>query len=245
MISGLGRLANRIIEPFGYRVVRRPKTTTEDGHQSLGDSLSRLERAVQELTGIKAPVKLHLGCGPRILKGWLNIDLSFEPYAAYMQYYTNTHYPPSVRGSALEFFSIDVTRQALPLPDCSVDVIWHEDFIEHLGQKDQVLLLAEALRVLKTSGIHRINTPSLVAASPERHDFLRGYAGVCQDEWAKPVHVNILTPRMLEELALWVGYARVEFNGRNASASDQIPLEYRPSPRDGPDTVNLFADMYK
>ena len=33
-------------------------------------------------------LKLHIGCGPRILKGWVNIDLAFEPYENYMQYYT-------------------------------------------------------------------------------------------------------------------------------------------------------------
>ena len=26
------------------------------------------------------PIRLHIGCGPRILKGWINIDLSLEPY---------------------------------------------------------------------------------------------------------------------------------------------------------------------
>jgi hypothetical protein len=243
-MGSLGRLANRIIEPLGYRVTRQPKTPSEEQRRSCSDSLERLERAVHELTAVGSPVRLQVGCGPRILKGWLNIDLAFEPYGEYMRYYTETHYPPRLRGSASEFFSIDVTRQALPLADSSVDVIWHEDFIEHLDQKGQVLFLAESLRVLKKSGIHRINTPNLVA-SPPRHDFAQGYTGVRQAEWDKHGHMSILTPRELEELALWVGYSCVEFNGKNASTSDLIPLEYRPDPKDAPEDANVFADLKK
>jgi hypothetical protein len=49
---------------------------------------------------------LHFGCGPRILKEWINIDLSFEPYEKYLKDYTDEHYSKAVRGDKNDFFAI-------------------------------------------------------------------------------------------------------------------------------------------
>ena len=57
---------------------------------------------------------------------------------------------------------MNILEAGLPLPDNSVDAIFHEDFSEHLDQKEQILFLAEALRVLKHGLVHRINTPRFI-----------------------------------------------------------------------------------
>jgi len=190
-------------------------------------------------------VKVHVGCGPRVLKGWINIDLSYVPYHDYMQYYTDKFYPESIRGDQSDFYAIDVTKNPLPFPDNSVDVIFHEDFLEHLSQRDQVLLLAETLRILKKGGVHRVNTPDLLASMRDHSDFSRGPIGVYAEEWNKHEHLNVLTPNLLEELALMVGYSKVVFTGRDQSTSKLIPLEYRPDPNDRPEDGNIFADLIK
>ena len=190
-------------------------------------------------------IKLHFGCGPRILKGWINIDLHYEHYADYMKYYTDRYYPEEIRGDKSDFYSIDVTKTGIPLPDNSVDVIFHEDFIEHLNQMDQIIFLAETLRVLKTGGIHRVNTPNLLSSMSEHSDFTKGSPGVYSDEWDKHNHLNVLTPTILKEMALMVGYKKVLFNGRNQSISKLIPTEYRPDPNDRPESGNIFIDIIK
>ena len=83
-------------------------------------------------------IKIHFGCGPRVLKDWVNIDLDFEPYENYLKYYKDEHYPPEIRGTRDDFYAIDIIKTGIPLPDNCVDVIFHEDFIEHLTQKQQV-----------------------------------------------------------------------------------------------------------
>lgn len=189
--------------------------------------------------------RLHFGCGPRILKNWINIDLSYEPYENYLKYYTDKFYPPPIRGSRKDLYALNITKYGLPLPDNSVDVVFHEDFIEHLDQKEQIIFLAETLRVLKKGGVHRINTPDLKESMRAHSDFSKGFAGVYQQEWDKHVHKNILTAHMLEILAKMVGYKKIIHQKRNKSLAKGLPLEYRPDPKDRPEVGNLYLDIIK
>lgn len=205
------------------------------------DDFSRLKNEFSNYT-IK---KLHFGCGPRIIKGWINIDLSFEPYENYLQFYGETYYPQEIRGTRSDLYTFDITKRGLPLPDTSVDIIFHEDFIEHLNQRDQVIFLAETLRVLKKGGIHRVNTPNLLSSMHDHSDFSKGFSGIYVDEWNKWEHKNVLTPDLLKELALMLGYSSVIFNGRDKSIGNaNLPLEYRPG-FDQPEDRNIFADLIK
>jgi len=61
----------------------------------------------------------------------------------------------------------------LPLPDNTLDVIFTEQFIEHLSQQDALNFLREAWRVLKPGGIIRQSTPDLgklIGVYEDRHD---------------------------------------------------------------------------
>lgn len=210
---------------------------TERMYKAEGERLRREYRD-------RGKVKLHFGCGPRILKGWINIDLSFEPYERYLQYYTDTYYPEAVRGGRADLYTMDITRTGLPLPDDSVDVIFHEDFLEHLNQKEQILFLAETFRVLKPGSVHRINTPDLLSSMRKHSDFTKGKEGVYEGEWDNHGHKHLVTARYIEEVAVMIGYREVVYNGRNKSISQDIPLEYRPG-SDRPEEGNIFADLIK
>jgi predicted SAM-dependent methyltransferase len=190
-------------------------------------------------------LKLHFGCGPRVLKGWINIDLSFEPYENYLQYYGEEFYPAVHRGSKADLFTIDVTKERLPFDDNTVDIVFHEDFIEHLDQRSQMIFFAETFRVLKKGGIHRVNTPDLKASMLKNSDFSLGSVGVYLDEWDKHGHKNLLTVEMLTDLAKMTGYREVHFTRRNESLSSLIPREYRPDPNDRDEDGNIFADLVK
>ena len=190
-------------------------------------------------------LKLHIGCGPRILKGWVNIDLSYEPYDNYLKYYKDKYYPPNARGDRSDFYAIDIARQGLPLLNNTVDVIFHEDFIEHLNQRDQIIFLAESLRVLRPGCIHRVNTPDLSVSMNIHSNFPQGRQGVFTDEWDKHHHINVLTLNILRELALLVGYSQVVFNERDKSIARGIPPEYRPDPTDRDERGNIYADLIK
>lgn len=190
-------------------------------------------------------LKVHVGCGPRILKGWINIDLAFEPFEKYLQYYTDEFYGVDVRGSKDAFIALDVTKEKLPFLDNTVDFIFDEDFIEHLTQKEQVLFLAETFRVLKPGGIHRVTTPNLSWIMKNNSDFSKGMEGVTQDCWNSWGHKDLLSPRLLKELAEMVGFELV-IQERGNCLSEFIPKEYRPDPKTGSgNESHLYADLIK
>lgn len=190
-------------------------------------------------------IKLHFGCGPRILKGWVNIDLAFEPYENYLKYYGDEFYPEGIRGGRCDFFVLDVTKEHLPFEDNSVDVVFHEDFIEHIDQRSQWLFLAEVFRVLKPGSIHRVNTPDLNYSMSQHSDFTKGAAGVYIEEWDKHAHKNVLTHSLLAEMATIIGYREVNYTKRDGSAAPMLPREYRPDPNDRHECGNIFADLIK
>jgi predicted SAM-dependent methyltransferase len=83
--------------------------------------------------------KLHLGCGPNELSGWLNTDLrSISPSVIY----------------------VDI-MESLPFPDESLDYIYSEHLIEHIPFKSGLNHLKECLRGLKHGGTIRISTPDM------------------------------------------------------------------------------------
>jgi SAM-dependent methyltransferase len=174
-----------------------------------------------------APLKLHFGCSVRILKGWINIDMR---YVNEKKYVSRTHVYPEQEtlGTSDDLFIVDFTEGPLPLPDNSVDLIFHEDFLEHVTQRDAVLFLAETHRVLKPGGVHRVNTPELLGSMRRHSNFAKGYAGVYVGEWDQHIHLNVFTRQYLEEMARMVGYKEVIFNGKNKSAAPGMPKDFRP-----------------
>ncbi len=91
---------------------------------------------------------INLGCGPSVLEGWVNVDISRGP-------------------------GIDVVwdlRRGLPFRDESCALIFSEHVIEHLSREDGERLVRECYRVLQKGGLVRISTP-------DAGRYLRSYAG--------------------------------------------------------------------
>jgi predicted SAM-dependent methyltransferase len=82
-------------------------------------------------------MRLHLGCGPNVMLGWVNVDNA--PY-------------PGVDAV------LDVTA-GLPFDD--VRFIFAEHFIEHITYPAALELLRECRRVLRDDGVLRLSTPNL------------------------------------------------------------------------------------
>lgn len=52
-------------------------------------------------------------------------------------------------------------RKKLPFPDSSIDIVFTEQFIEHLTQSEAIAFLKETYRILKPGGVIRHSTPDL------------------------------------------------------------------------------------
>jgi predicted SAM-dependent methyltransferase len=82
-------------------------------------------------------LRLHLGCGKRIISGWVNID-GIEREGTDLQW--------------------DL-RQKLPFADGSAELIYSEHVIEHLFEEDALRLFYECYRVLEPGGMMRVGVP--------------------------------------------------------------------------------------
>lgn len=82
--------------------------------------------------------KLHIGCGPNILEGWLNTDANPGKGAFYMD-----------------------AGQPFPFSDSTFDFIFSEHLFEHLTYEAGKSMLEECHRVLKSGGVLRLTMPSL------------------------------------------------------------------------------------
>ncbi len=202
---------------------------------SVAEELAAFSRAVQDLIREERPVLIYPGCGDTIARGFLNLDVLVHPQLS----------PNDPRWEDREIFVFPFADLAWPVPDNSVDYVFHEDFFEHINQKQQVCFLAETLRVMKPGAWHRINTPCLGNSMRTHSDFSRGFTGVYTDEWDQHGHVNLMSRATLEEMALLVGYRYVSFNRKNGSLSDYRYPEGRPGPDRDQILGNLFADLLK
>lgn len=100
------------------------------------------------------PIKLHLGCGPNVRSGWLNVDLS-HPRAE---------------------LRLDL-REPWPFPDGSVSFIYSEHVFEHFEIHREVPhFLSESLRVLKAGGVFDVGVPDTAWA-------IRAYGNVNDEYW--------------------------------------------------------------
>jgi len=93
---------------------------------------------------LSSGIKVHAGCGPddffpRLLNGWVNLDLLHDE-------------PGHGRVDLLSEW---------PFAEGSAAAVYSEDFIEHLDQREQLIFLGEAFRVLQPGGVLRTVCPAL------------------------------------------------------------------------------------
>jgi predicted SAM-dependent methyltransferase len=119
--SGIHKLAGRMM----YRIDRRYR--------------GRDQKIVRAYFSEHKIRKLHIGCGERMLEGWLNADY---------------------RPASKSILCLDA-RKPFPLESNTFDYIFSEHMIEHISYTNGLKMLAECFRVLKSSGKVRLSTPDL------------------------------------------------------------------------------------
>jgi predicted SAM-dependent methyltransferase len=103
---------------------------------------SNLKDVVNKHLEENLEIKLHLGCGPNLLEGYVNVE---GDYLAHME------------GIAVH----DLT-QPFPIPDNTVSEILTVHVIEHIMPHDVPAMLTEWLRILKPGGFVATEWPDLL-----------------------------------------------------------------------------------
>ena len=93
-------------------------------------------------------MKVHLGCGTDVRRGWVNIDVDVNR--------------PSKSDSEFDdktlIFNYDL-RRGLPLADGSCDYIYSSHFFEHLEARHALDLVRDCHRALRPGGVFRMALP--------------------------------------------------------------------------------------
>lgn len=175
-----------------------------------------------------SPVRLHIGCGERLLSGWVNADRVAR-----------------VRGVAT-----DIELTALPYPDASVQEILAEHVLEHLSFAEEAEAWPEMARVLRPGGRLTLEVPDFewvcagfLAANDEWRDFYvvghpdhyAGYGRALDQRWgilqtmffgnqngAGQFHRSAYTEAKLRALSERTGFAEIAIERRFAKGGQVL-----------------------
>jgi predicted SAM-dependent methyltransferase len=191
-------------------------------------------------------VKVNLGCGLAVAKGWTNVDASLNALVASWppafhrllyrfsganRYYSLTDYCALLQDHV--FVHRDLSS-CLPFPDQSIDFLYCSHFLEHLSRPDALQLLKESNRVLKLDGMLRICVPDLayaVALYPqgESKKMLASYFFVEDLESSMARHRYMYDYPLLEAALRESGFASVtRCSYRQGATPDLGTLDNRP-----------------
>ena len=130
-------LSKRVIRAAGIEEVARKLLFAINRARRLMSGRDRI--LIDAYFKTPVPHKLHLGCGPHALDGWLNSD--YNPKSEDVLY-------------------LDVTKR-FPCDADVFDYVFCEHLIEHIHFTDGLKMLVECHRVLKPGGKLRVATPNL------------------------------------------------------------------------------------
>ena len=149
-----GQLGARL--KLAKQAVLRPHAQPEPVREAVHQLLNEVQiegivrKAARKFAALKGRtnLKLHLGAGPDIRTGWVNIDLALT-----LPTVDEGKQPDTV------FINYDLRRR-LPLEDASCAYIYSSHFFEHLEYRHVKQLLRECYRVLKPGGVFRACLPN-------------------------------------------------------------------------------------
>ena len=136
-------------------------------------------------------MKLHLGCGKRIIPGFVHIDAIDYPHVDHVATIDNLSF----------------------IQDNSVDVIYNCHVLEHFKRRDVGRVLQEWLRVLKPGGTLRISVPDFAKLCEvyQQHHQLNLVIGALfgRQDYLYNIHYNVFDFASLSAELESVGFTNV------------------------------------
>lgn len=191
-------------------------------------------------------IKVNLGCGLAVAKGWTNVDASLNALVAswpgffhrllYRFSGANRYYSLSDYCALLQdhvFVHRDLSR-GLSFPDQSIDYLYCSHFLEHLSRAEALHLLQESHRVLKPNGTFRICVPDLAYAVSlyvrgAKKEMLANYFFVEDLDSSMARHRYMYDYELLEKVLRDTGFSSVtRCSYRQGITPDLQTLDNRP-----------------
>ncbi len=188
--------------------------------------MRRGQRISPQTDGRDGYVKINLGCGLAVAKGWTNVDASLNALVAswprsvhkllYRLSGSNRYYSLEQCCDLLGnhvFIHHDLSH-SIPLKDQTADFIYSSHFLEHLFKRDAERLLTDCYRALKTGGIVRISIPDLayavsLYAHGEKEKMLADYFFVEDKDSFLAMHKYMYDFELLKALLEKIGFSQI------------------------------------
>lgn len=147
----------------------QPNTFIDEGIDITVKSIISAKKINKE--NKKEEIKLNLGCGGRLLPGYINIDL--DSLEVLKSRYPNEKIPDNIKVFHYDIFN-------LPFPDNSVSEVKCDALLEHLSFLEEPKFFYEVKRVLRKGGLFVFSVPDFedtmqlfLKAKDEWKDFYR------------------------------------------------------------------------
>jgi len=101
--------------------------------------------------------RYHIGCGPVLADGFLNIDGDFDWIPKKLK--DGVPYP--VAGRPSTYILKHDLRSGIPADSGSLQIIYHSHFLEHLADQEGKVFLSECHRCLAPGALMRFAVPDL------------------------------------------------------------------------------------
>jgi SAM-dependent methyltransferase len=200
-------------------------------------SLGRMKRRKRHRVNQEGMVKINLGCGLAVAKGWVNVDGSLNALVANMPGFmhrvayrltgANKYYKEAEYRSLLgdhRFIHHDLSF-GIPVADGVADYAYSSHFLEHMPRRQAEHLLNEMHRVLKVGGVARIAVPDLeyavgLYAAGQKEKMLNQYFFIDVDESYYARHKYMYDFQMLKDALIRAGFREVR---RCSFAEGEVP----------------------
>jgi predicted SAM-dependent methyltransferase len=169
--------------------------------------------------------KVHYGCGPIHLKGWLNVDIEPRKHAGF------------------QLAMVDLTKKH-PFLDGQFKFGFSEDFFEHLSQADQIFFLCEVFSTFKKGGVLRLSFPGLEGVI-KKHYRKCDYETISlakHDAYDSLGHLHFPGKNELRYICKHIGFEKVDFV--RVGESIHKPLRNLDS-RLGQELLNTYVEITK
>jgi len=182
--------ATRLLQIKGPENLSTRSSAKHNGSRSPISTKNGIDSDVQSVISKASEIsRIHYGCGSHFLKGWLNVDFNSSDREGYLSATVNL-----------------VKRH--PFPEDHFEFGFAEDFIEHLGQADQIIFLYEVYRTFKKGGVLRLSFPKLEGVL-RKHYTKTEYETAAlakYNAYEKRGHLHFLSVNELELICKHIGF---------------------------------------
>jgi len=201
-------------------------------------------------------IKINLGCGLRVAKGWLNIDGSLNAlisswpsflhklayrFSGSNNYISSNLYCEILKNNSFLYHDLS---QSFPINKNSVDFIYSSHFFEHIFQDDAQVLLKSCYDALKPKGIIRISIPDLEHAvslyhQGKKREMLDNFFFVAGKGSYLARHKYMYDFDMIREILVQLGFVNVKrCKYQEGKCPDIINLDIYPE-------ISLYVEAEK